>query len=57
MKNIIIHDYLDFVNYKGEDKPEVKNSFHTGYWNVFIYSEDLRSFLKKHNIKFTTKKK
>lgn len=54
MKRILVAEYLKFVNTekKGElDYKDINLCYKGGYFNVFVWNQNLEDFLIKHWIK------
>lgn len=51
-EGIVINDFNKFRNIEipTELKEFIKPKYHTGYWNVFKYTEELKKFLIENEI-------
>ena len=45
-KIIIIQDFVTFINLEDRPKDIFKNTYKSGYWNVYDYNEEAIEFFK-----------
>ena len=54
-KVIIIQDFLTFINLEDRPKDIFKNTYKSGYWNVYNYNEEAIKFLDDNHINYKVK--
>lgn len=52
MKTIIVQNFVEFIHIDDKPKDVFKNTYRSGYWNVYNYNEDAIRFLDDNNIDY-----